>query len=386
MESINTVLDQIPIRHNFPSHVMLLGIVQGYFLVLVIFSKSAWGTAVNLLGWALLVQCIVFTDTYLCYTGLMKYSLHLNDSTEILVLLIPPTIYFFIYALLLRETFTFKKLWPHLLLPVAYGISQIGYYMAPLPVKLNAYLGAYHSHLGFVPIPDKFNYYYLIIKDEFRWLILLSFTFYLALSLQLVIKSAKKNKLLPKKTKVNRYSFSRTAVALASFLLLFLLLVYLNFEDDGGDHYIGMVQTLIVFTTSFFFISESRFFEKSWLADKYETLTLNSIHFESVEDYVNQGELYLTSNLSLKDLAKSLGTNPNLVSKLINSKTGLNFNDYINKKRVGRAKKHLMDTSMSHLTVEGIGSSVGFTSKSAFYSAFKKHTGMTPSAYMKQKA
>jgi len=49
------------------------------------------------------------------------------------------------------------------------------------------------------------------------------------------------------------------------------------------------------------------------------------------------------------------------------------------------AQERLLDDEFKHLTVEAVGQSVGFKSKSAFYNAFKKYTGQSPSAFMKQK-
>ena len=385
LEQLQSILDQIPIRHDIASHLMLLGVVQGFFLSFVIFARARKNSAITFLGWSLFFQSLVFLDTYLCYTGLIKYMLHFNDSTEVFVLLIAPTIYFFTYALLERKPITLKKHWPHFLLPFVYGLSQINYYKGPLAVKLNAYLGAYYDNLGYMPVPDSFNFSYHIIKDEFRWMILFSFVLYLVLSARLVFKSRRKKGLAPKKVKVDKYAFSRNTVALFVFLLIFLFLIFLNHDDDGGDHYIAILQTVITFITTFFIISESRFFENSWIADKYETLTTNGLSFIEIESFIHDNNYFESSEATLNDLAKKLETNPNLVSKLINTETGNNFNDYINQKRVQLAQEKLVKAEYAHLTVEAIGNLVGFSSKSAFYNAFKKYVGTSPSQYSKNK-
>ena len=385
MESLEAIFDQIPIKHDLASHLMLLGIVQGFFLALVIFLRAKRKSAINLFGWPLLVQCLVFLDVYLCYTGLMKYIIHFNDSTEFLVLLITPTLYFFLYTLLERKPITLKKHWPHFVLPFLYAVSQINYYLSPVQVKLNAYLGAYHRDLGFIEVPEGIDFSYHHIKDEFRWLVLVSFAFYLILSLLLVLKTRKKGWTSSKNIRVDKYIFSRNTVIFFFVLMLALFLIYLNYDDDSGDHIIGVMQTVTIFITSFFILSESRFFEKSWIADKYETLANNSIQFESIEGFVMTSQYYSNQDISLKKVADELGTNGNTVSKLINSETGTNFNDYINQKRVALAQERLLDDGFKQLTVEAIGESVGFKSKSAFYNAFKKHTGQSPSAFMKQK-
>tara|TARA_R110000764_G_scaffold1503_1_gene5995 strand:+ start:47466 stop:48629 length:1164 start_codon:yes stop_codon:yes gene_type:complete len=385
MDDVKIIFDQIPIHYDLASHIMLLGIVQGFFLALVIFLRAKWKSAINLFGWSLLVQCLVFLDVYLCYTGLMKHVIHLNDSTEFLVLLITPTLYFFLFTLLERKPITLKKHWPHFVLPILYAISQINYYLSPIEVKLNAYLGAYHRDLGFVEVPGDMNYSYHFIKNQFRWLVLFSFAFYLVLSLLLVIKTRKKGWVSPKNIKVDKYIFSRNTVIFFFVLMLSLFIIYLNYDDDGGDHIIGIIQTVTIFLTSFFILSESRFFEKSWIAEKYETLASNSIEFENIENFMMESQYYSQQDVTLKKVAEKLETNGNAISKLINSKTGVNFNDYINQKRIALSQQRLLDPEFKHLTVEAIGQSVGFKSKSAFYNAFKKHSGQSPSAFMKQK-
>ncbi|GLU43572.1 AraC family transcriptional regulator [Allomuricauda sp. NBRC 101325] len=385
MNDIQAIFDQIPLRFDLSSHLMLLGVVQGFFLALVIFLRAKKKSAIILFGWALVIQCLVFLDVYLCYTGLIKYAIHFNDSTEPLVLLISPSMYFFLYALLERKPFAFKKLWPHFILPILYALSQINYYLSPVEVKLNAYLGAYYHNFGYVDVPEGFNYSYHFIKDEFRWLVLFSLSFYAVLSVILILKSRKKGWVSPKNIKVDKYIFSRNTVIIIIILFFTLLLTYLNFDDDGGDHYIGIIQTVSIYITSFFILSESRFFEKTWIADKYETLASDSIQFDHIETFLSVSQYFSDQNTTLKSLAEKLDTNANTVSKLINSATGANFNDYINQKRVELAKTRLLDAEFKHLTVEAIGQTVGFNSKSAFYNAFKKHAGQSPSAYVKEK-
>ncbi|WP_106790893.1 AraC family transcriptional regulator [Aquimarina sp. Aq78] len=386
MESIQCIIDKIPIRHNPVSYFMFLGVFLGILLSLVILFRTSKNTAFRIYGWSLLLQSIIAIDVFLCYTGLLKYVPHVNDSTEPLVLLLGPSIYLFIYALLERNSITFKRYWIHVLPSVVYFLSQITYYIQPVSVKINAYLGAYFSEIQRIPVPDDTNYSYLWIKDEFRWLVLSSFIIYIILSIRLIVRhfyaSKTKN---ANSIKVNKYDFSRNTIIgfLATFILVFL--VFLNFEDDAGDHYIFIFLTALILITTFVLLSESRFFENSWIADKYETSKIkndqNSI--KEIKAFIEDETYYLLPSASLKDLAKTLGSNSNYISQIINANTGLNFNDFINQYRIEESKKRLLDKNYSHLTIEAIGNSVGFKSKATFYNAFKKHVEMSPKAFMK---
>lgn len=91
---------------------------------------------------------------------------------------------------------------------------------------------------------------------------------------------------------------------------------------------------------------------------------------------------FLSNNLTLIELARKLNTNSNYLSKVINDTTGKNFNQYINHFRIEEACKRLSGESSHYLTIEGIALSVGFKSKSAFNTAFKKSQSITPSEYL----
>ena len=386
MENIYEVIDQIPIRHNFVSYFISLGIFIGLLVSLVIlFRTSKKSNSFKIYGWSLLIQSIIATDIFLCYTGLIKYIPHFNDSTEPLVLLLAPSIYLFVSTLLTRKPITLKKHWLHCLPSILYFLTQIQYYLQPIAVKINAYLGAYYPDATRAFVPEDMDYSYQWIKDEFRWLILLSFVFYITLSIRLIVINKTKKKIVSaESTRINKFDFSKnTSIVLLLFFLL-IFIVYLNFEDDGGDHYIFIFNTIMVSITCIVLLSESRFFENSWIADKYETSSFNDqgISMDKIKEFVEKNKFYLLNTASLKNLSEELNSSSNYISQIINTSTGLNFNDFINQYRVEASKIRLTDSKYSHLTIEAIGNSVGFNSKSTFYSAFKKHVAMSPKAFI----
>ena len=88
--------------------------------------------------------------------------------------------------------------------------------------------------------------------------------------------------------------------------------------------------------------------------------------------------------LTLKQLADLSGLTPHHVSEAINTSAGQNFYEFVNAYRVEDVKNRLLDPDMDAFTVLALGMESGFNSKSTFNAIFKKHTGMTPSAYRRR--
>ncbi|SHJ85496.1 helix-turn-helix domain-containing protein [Pseudozobellia thermophila] len=103
---------------------------------------------------------------------------------------------------------------------------------------------------------------------------------------------------------------------------------------------------------------------------------MNRIH-----EYLIRTESFTNKELTVVDLAENLDSHPKRISSAINKVRNQNFNAYINLLRVQKAEGLLKNKDLDRLSIEGIGQEVGFHSKSAFYSAFKKVTGTTPLKY-----
>ena len=96
------------------------------------------------------------------------------------------------------------------------------------------------------------------------------------------------------------------------------------------------------------------------------------------------GKLYQRQKISLNDLAAHLKFSPHDVSQLLNQAYHQNFADFINGFRVNFVKEQLkIKTNFESITIESIGDEAGFSSKSSFFSVFKKLTGLTPLEYAK---
>jgi AraC-like DNA-binding protein len=101
-----------------------------------------------------------------------------------------------------------------------------------------------------------------------------------------------------------------------------------------------------------------------------------------VDELMDTQEIYLQPELTLTELAKKIGTNASLLSKVINGAYGKSFNDYINEFRVAEAIRLMQSPDYKNFNLLGIAYDAGFNSKSTFNRAFKKVTGKSPKDYI----
>lgn len=108
---------------------------------------------------------------------------------------------------------------------------------------------------------------------------------------------------------------------------------------------------------------------------------INSVWKEKVAHAISVEKIYRNPELTLTDLANQLGTNPSLLSKIINRSFGKNFNDFVNEYRVLEVKENLANPNNAHLTIMSLAYDAGFNSKATFNRAFKKFIGDSPKSY-----
>ena len=120
------------------------------------------------------------------------------------------------------------------------------------------------------------------------------------------------------------------------------------------------------------------------IQNEKSSFTNDNAYFKQFCYLIEKKRLYRDDKLSLTSIAEQLNISANYLSQLVNELSDYNFSEFINHYRVEEAKNHLIHPDFSNYTIAGIGLESGFNSRSAFYSAFKKHTGLTPSKYRKK--
>ncbi|MEM7084666.1 MAG: helix-turn-helix domain-containing protein [Bacteroidota bacterium] len=119
-------------------------------------------------------------------------------------------------------------------------------------------------------------------------------------------------------------------------------------------------------------------------ASTLDKTTTNAIK-GAISDLIST-EFYLDPDLTLSKMAKEIDTNTSYLSKVINEHYEISFTNFINELRISYTLKSLETVpEFSKYTVDHIAEKSGFASSSAFYKAFKKYTGLTPSYYIKKR-
>ena len=178
--------------------------------------------------------------------------------------------------------------------------------------------------------------------------------------------------------------------------LLWELLEFYSIVTDKESVY--MEYTLWIGVTSFFYwISYKGLIRFKLLEDRYEITKIiksslpkekkeikkdtSNIHFQKLEVLMQNKHAYLDSNLSRETIANQIGISPGYLSKIVKGTTNNNFSEYVNSYRVDAIKKMIKNPEFNKYSLLAIGYESGFTSKTGYYNAFKKHTGMTPNTY-----
>lgn len=101
-----------------------------------------------------------------------------------------------------------------------------------------------------------------------------------------------------------------------------------------------------------------------------------------VESFMMDKQVFRQLGLTLSSFASLIDVPNHKLTWLFNTHYQLSFNNYINSLRIKYAKERLDHGDWKLFTFEAIAQDAGFSTRNTFFVAFKKVTGMTPSAYV----
>ncbi len=379
---------EIPIKMDVYATFIFLGVVQGIVLSFFFLSKKNGANISNRMQGLILLALSAFNfEIFLCYSGYITKVIHLVDFSEPVNFFIGPAFYLIIQA---RININFKfglRQSLHFLPFAFYGIYSVLFYIQTPEFKFNAFLSAYHPDLTRIPSHQILNPDPLLLKRHVNELSLLHLSIYVGIGLYLIYKTFKREKLSFFSNEIKILVWLRNFSILIMFFVLIWLGTQIMFEKDLGDHLTAVFISIIIYSMTFSVIAKSSFFsertiakskkyEKSALSEEAQTQTLKKL-----QDIMEEDKPYLDNSLSLPKLAKLAQVSSHHLSQILNDCMNKNFFEFIADYRIREAEKILSDPGNINLMVEEVAEMVGYNSKSAFNTAFKKRTGLTPSQF-----
>ncbi len=232
-------------------------------------------------------------------------------------------------------------------------------------------------HLGNVEIPWRWF-------SGNPWLIAIHMSIYTFLALRITQKSSKENNYLKLRNRWSNILISLYFAFVIAYLSYYIL-VNFDFFNEQWDYMISITMSVSIYTIGFFIIKEPEvfdgaFFSELFLPDEnkdnsFEESLLNEL-YRKLTLHMELEKPYIDNELRLVNLADQLGFSTHLLSKVINKKSGKNFNQFVNDYRLQEAKRLLLENP--EYSVKTIYFDVGFNNKATFYNAFKKEFHCTP--------
>ncbi|MCU7921131.1 MAG: helix-turn-helix transcriptional regulator [Candidatus Thiodiazotropha sp. (ex Dulcina madagascariensis)] len=377
--------------------ILLLGAVQGLFLTLALLNTENTQSAGH--GFLALLTLVFSIDLALEFLLQSRYLMDHLWFTYLypgIDFLFGPLAYLYVHRLTARQKKRFSnRQWLHFL-PFAAGFVIL----IPFFLLDNAQL---HTLFYLEGESDDAAIVWAEISLGLVGVItLLQMAIYLVLAIRKLIRH--RYIIREEFSSLERISLAWLRNLLIALGILYLLYLFdLFFSDIDGEiyHLHNLMVVIVIYTMGYMGLRQAAIFTPyTRLTDasaqtaetppqraKYVRSALDSdtsaLLLAELQRHMKSEQPYLDNKLTLSQLAGQIGISSNYLSQIINEQLRQNFFDFINRHRVETAMQALSDPAQLDTNILSIALNAGFNSKSAFYTAFKEHTGQTPSHYRK---
>ncbi len=382
-------MQDIPIELDVVALILIFGVIQGVFVSFFLIKKSIRKMSPNLyMGILIFILSLIMFEGWLNYTNYIFKVLWLTNFSEPLNFVIAPSIYLFVSLQLGSKSS--KKHLLHFIPFVIWLIYCVFFFLLSNEFKYNDNLGAMQLDIPQLTTNEQYTGDPLGIRNYVNQATIFHILIYLFFMTQQQFLFAKKRGETFFNTKSDILKSLRNSFYHFLIITVILILVKSTFQSDVGDYLIFLYITFMIFLTSYQIMNTSSYFKQtsSFLQGpvlKYKKSSLLEENKEMILDAIlNQMKIekyYLKSTASLSGLAKAIGESSHHVSQVVNEKLDQTFFEMIAFYRIEEAKTILKTELGKKLTIEEVAERVGYNSKSAFNTVFKKLTSQTPSKF-----
>jgi AraC-like DNA-binding protein len=362
------------------TYIFAIGAAQAIFLFFILWKKKENGFANKFLAITMIVFAVDLISGVVFLTGFIKnvpWILGLNNS---LPYLYGPLIYLYVVFLIHnQDSFKFKNIFhfiPFVIVQI-YGI--LFFYFEPSEYQL--------SLLDFTRQPP----WHIQLVGL---LIPVVGLFYMILT---VLKTTEYNKKIKNSlSSIEDFNLSWLLYLVIGTVVIWLVVLFAYLIGFAFGEQI-QANLLIYVSISIFLYSlaiksykQTEIKVENTSQDSYKKSGLSNEKAEQIKqklfDVMNFEKPFLDPKLNLNQLAEKIEISTHNLSEIINTKLKQNFYDFINSYRVEEAKKLITEDEEGKYNLLAHGFDAGFSSKSAYYSSFKKFTGMTPAQFRNNKS
>ena len=169
-------------------------------------------------------------------------------------------------------------------------------------------------------------------------------------------------------------------------VIIGILAVLLNFPFPLSHIYNYSALLLLIYILGFYGLQQGIIFQRIPVnhQERYSRSLLTPARKDIIKrqllHYFNTAKPYLDPDLNMDMLSDHLNIRKHQLTEVLNMDIGKNFFQFVNEYRVEAVKEQLADPK-NMFSIEAIGYECGFSSKSSFFTVFKKITGQTPMQY-----
>ena len=374
--------------------ILVIGAFQAIFFALLLIIKRGRTLCDTVLAMWLSILFLHLSLIYCKYLGLFTDYPHLIGITSSFIFLYGPMLYFYIDNYISNFPGFKKEYFIHLILFMVYNIYRIPFYTASADLKL-AYLNDGPAETSGLSV----------LFDIAK---IISIPFYVALILYLLRKHRNNLKYYFsnfEKRHLDWVKYLIWSIAVIGIVVIFTGVAQLGsgtILTDNSEKYVLTATSVWIFGLGFYAVRQTSIFqnvtyeispavaqksENKSAVLEYKRNRLRKFEEENFRSklitFLDQEKPYLKNKLTIDELASQVEVSVHDLSLFINEVLDQNFFDLVNSYRVKEFKMRISDPRNKNYTLLGIALDSGFNSKASLNRIFKKHTGISPSQYLK---
>jgi AraC-like DNA-binding protein len=357
-------------------------------IIVLIYSAINWKKSHHFFLAGFFISIIFYYLPFLLSNAkLLRYLPYILKSGIIFYFMIPGFLNLYLKSFLTRSFYLRKK---HLIYLIGPFIAFLDYLVFHIQnnsridelTQLIENDSMYIYRLeGFIPFE---------INLLLRFLYILPFAFYI---IKLTIQQSEKPFLTKedKKTFVFiKYLLFALFYAYFNFfaaLILPLLADKIDFSDTLNSGMLILAGAVILYISFSILLNPELLFDVKERQKKNTRIKAESFEeslsvITDIEIKMNEHKFYLNENFSSQDVLTHFELPRNKLDELLVQVKGITFAEWLNSFRIDYAKSLLI--SNKEFTIDALSAMSGFSSRSAFYAAFKHFTKTTPTDFIRQ--